>query len=119
MVRELGLDIDVAYLSDSTLDAAVEGAMRNGWGITKANVRAVKAKRGTEKLKLCANILKARNVRNRDDDRWNLGLGFPTIPSHDHLADRPWIWWTRSSSRSRRSAYGPLPISNSNTRANA
>ena len=65
VVRELGLDIDVAYLSDSTLDAAVEGAMRNGWGITKANVRAVKAKRGTEKLKLCANILKARNVRNR------------------------------------------------------
>ena len=50
MVRELGLDIDVAYLSDTTLDAAVEGAMRNGWGITKANVRAVKAKRGTEKL---------------------------------------------------------------------
>ena len=65
VVRELGLGIDVAYLSDSTLDAAVEGAMRNGWGITKANVRAVKAKRGTEKLKLCANILKARNVRNR------------------------------------------------------
>ena len=52
MVRELGLDIDVAYLSDTTLDAAVEGAMRNGWGVTKANVRAVKAKRGTEKLKL-------------------------------------------------------------------